>query len=184
VSDYRRIFETGETIAADPADLVRALERLRRPGGAGTAVNPYPGPLLESWTREPEPWEWPWSVDFLIGRMPNPYRHPPYTVLEQRDRNAGWGMWPFVAHLEYEPVYFEGLWVPAYVGDPERATWRRRKWWGRGPIHFDPTGLRRGAAPTPHRNVRTGEIVWGEVIYAPRSFGLAEIIRSQGEVDR
>lgn len=142
--------------------------------GRSMPVNKYPGPLLDTWQRDAELWEAPMRMDYLLGGMPSPYLAPPFSVLEQRDRNAGWGMWPHSIRLPHVPVHYDGLWVPAFDGDPERAVWTRRKWWGRGPIVFDPWGLRRGAVPVPWRSVRTGEIVWGEVLYAPRCFEALE----------
>jgi hypothetical protein len=84
-------------------------------------VNRYPGPALQLARHE-----WFWSGE-----------RPGASVV---DRNAGWGMWPDVAEFPYLMACHDGLWVPLYVGDPERLTWRRRKWWGRGPIIFAPHG--------------------------------------------
>lgn len=85
------------------------------------------------------------------------------------DPNATAGTWPEVIRLEHsevlvepaspwgvEPTYTQvvawtlgeglGVLVPVFAGDPERAVWRRRRWWGRGPIVFDPYGYRWPAA--------------------------------------
>lgn len=76
---------------------------------------------------------WPWSL-------------VPDYVAALRDANASAGTWPEVVTLEHELVEFRfgdvGRWleVPMFVGDPERGVWRRRKWWGRGPLVFGPRG--------------------------------------------
>lgn len=97
----------------------------------------------------------PWQLEFRPGRVfPDVqwYRVQSPPVL--RDANATAGTWPEVITLPYMTVtaterwpqgipfwappedrFAEGLEVPNICWfDPERAVWRRRKWWGRGPI--------------------------------------------------
>lgn len=79
----------------------------------------------------------------------DPFRSVAVPVL--RDANGRDGEWPQVIRLEHDPMWLswdEGklyvippeevlpadLLVPLFVGDPERPSWRRRKWWGRGPV--------------------------------------------------
>lgn len=52
-----------------------------------------------------------------------------------RDANASDGRWSLLVKLPHEQVDVrlnDGRWltVPLFAPDPERAAWRRRKWWG------------------------------------------------------
>lgn len=83
----------------------------------------------------------------------------PVVTPELRDANATAGTWPEVIRLRHVSVVWTGeevldgyadvframvddagVVVPLFAPDPERVVWRRRKWWGRGPIIFTPYG--------------------------------------------
>jgi hypothetical protein len=80
----------------------------------------------------------------------------PFTVPVLRDANATAGTWWQAITLNHRGVVWDGAeiyafepelhdmlgeYVPLFEGDPERAVWRRRKWWGDGPVKpFSPWG--------------------------------------------
>jgi hypothetical protein len=99
------------------------------------------------------------SFSEIFSEMMGPYRGILWRGLRGfervevvwRDANATAGTWPEVIRLEFTPMWLtweeERLYVipdedvlpgdvlvPLFAGDPERRVWRRRKWWGRGPI--------------------------------------------------
>jgi hypothetical protein len=51
--------------------------------------------------------------------------------------------------LDCEAVEWAGHTVPLWAPDPERAAWRRRKWWGRWPLEVDAFGKWWRWAETP-----------------------------------